>query len=277
MNPADALSRGQTPIEFLRNESWFNVYDWLLRSESAWPAAWLPREVTLPGLKRISCLLSTPVSTNAEEPAFYLKFSSYYTLINTIAYCLRFRRPSGRDSKFLNRAERDEAEIRLWKLIQGERYANELECIKNTGTTKNTRLAAFSPFIDESGVLRVGGRLVNPRIPDCQKYPVLLPSYHHVTDLIIREVHNESLHAGLHSTLFTIRHRFWLLNGKNQVRRIIRRCNACVRHRPVPLHGKMGDLPSSRVQQSDVFSHVGVDFFGPILLRWSYTNKFRKK
>ena len=30
---------------------------------------------------------------------------------------------------------------------------------------------------------------------------------------------------------------------------------------------KMGDLPPSRVQQNPVFSHVGVDFFGPVLLK----------
>ena len=267
INPADALSRGQTPAEFLHNDSWFNGFDWLRQPEASWPTTEIVRVKEPPGFRKTACPSNDCFLTDLDEKPFYCKFSSYYTLINVIAYCLRFRHPNRYSTKTLDRTERDKAEQKLWRIIQSERFEKELKCVKETGTTKNTRLAAFSPFIDEAGVLRVGGRLVNAQIPNCQKHPVLLPSYHHVTDLIIREVHNESLHAGLHSTLFTIRHRFWLLDGKGQVRKIIRRCNTCIRHRPVALQSKMSDLPSSRVRQSAVFSHVGVDFFGPISLK----------
>ena len=215
----------------------------------------------------MTCLVNDQTPVGVAKKPFYHKYSSYYTLINVVAYCLRFRYRPTHPVEYLSRAERDRAEQRLWKLIQRVQFERELQCIEKTGTTKNTRLAAFSPFVDESGVLRVGGRLVNARIPECQKHPVLLPSYHHVTDLIIREVHHASLHAGLQSTLFAVRHRFWLLDGKGQVRKIIRRCNVCIRHRPVTVQSKMSALPPSRVQQSAVFSHVGVDFFGPVLLK----------
>ena len=274
LNPADALSRGQTPVEFLRNDTWFNGFSWLRQPEAAWPETRITPLKEVPGLKKTACLLNSSSPARADSKPFYCNISSYYTLINVIAYCLRVRHPYGYPSKFLDRAERDAAERVLWRLIQHEKFKGELESIRETGTTKNTRLAAFSPFIDEFGVLRVGGRLTNAQIPTCQKYPVLLPSYHHVTDLIIRRVHSESLHAGLHSTLFAVRHRFWLLDGRNQVRKIIRQCNACIRYRPTTLHSKMSDLPSSRVQQSAVFSHVGVDFFGPISLK---EKKFRNR
>ena len=182
VNPADALSRGQTPAEFLRNGSWFNGFDWLTRPEATWPEATTVHVSELPGLKKATCLLNVCPTGSTDEKPFYCKFSSYYTLINVIAYCLRARYPYGYPTKFLDRAERDEAEQRLWRYIQGERFRKELECIRKTGTTKNTRLAAFSPFIDEAGVFRVCGRLVNAQIPDCQKHPpsltaILSPSY----------------------------------------------------------------------------------------------------
>ena len=273
-NPADALSRGQTPIKFLHNKAWFNGPEWLWQSEVAWPHTKIIPLTQLPGLKKVACLLNDASTTKFNCTPFYCKFLSYYTLVNVTAYCLRVRRSYKHPTKFLDQAERDEAERTLWRLIQGENFKGELESIRKTGTTKNTRLATFSPFFDEFGVLRVGGRLVNARIPLCQKHPVLLPSYHHVTDLIIRRAHNETLHAGLHGTLFAVRHRFWLLDGKNQVRKIIRRCTTCIRHRPAVVHSKMSDLPPSRVQPSAVFSHVGVDFFGPISLK---EKKFRNR
>ncbi|XP_031777964.1 uncharacterized protein LOC116416000 [Nasonia vitripennis] len=37
-NPADALSRGQLPKEFLRNDTWFTGLLWLRHTEASWPA-----------------------------------------------------------------------------------------------------------------------------------------------------------------------------------------------------------------------------------------------
>ncbi|XP_014215278.1 uncharacterized protein LOC106644343 [Copidosoma floridanum] len=155
-----------------------------------------------------------------------------------------------------------------------EQFGKEIEQNKGTGSTKNIKLAAFDPFIDADGLLRVGGRLRHAKIPDRQKYPILLPSYHHVTDLIIREVHHSLLHAGIQGTLYKIRQRFWLLDGKNQVRRIVRHCITCIRHQPVNLQAKMSDLPRPRVQQNAVLKHVGVDYFGPINIM---EKKFRNR
>ena len=52
LNPADALSRGQTPTEFIRNESWWKGFDWLRQPDSFWPMTINPRLVELPGLKK---------------------------------------------------------------------------------------------------------------------------------------------------------------------------------------------------------------------------------
>ncbi|XP_023247778.1 uncharacterized protein LOC106643923, partial [Copidosoma floridanum] len=147
------------------------------------------------------------------------------------------------------------------------KFEREIRQIEKTGSTKNTKIATFNPFIDPNGLLRVGGRLRNAQISDEQKYPILLPSYHHVTDLIIRQTHQSLLHAGIQSTLYRIRQKFWLLDGKNQVRRIVRHCVTCVKHRPVAFQGKMSDLPQARVQQASVFEHVGIDYFGPINIK----------
>ncbi|XP_011643308.1 uncharacterized protein LOC105431069 [Pogonomyrmex barbatus] len=57
-----------------------------------------------------------------------------------------------------------------------------------------------------------------------QKHPILLPSRHFLTDLIIRETHERYYHAGSQMTLYTIRQKFWPLDGRNQVRKVVRSC-----------------------------------------------------
>ncbi|XP_023247285.1 uncharacterized protein LOC111643520 [Copidosoma floridanum] len=287
-NFADVLSRGQNPAEFVENHEWKSGKSWLYGPEEAWPNSTRNHNIDLPGLKASTCLLSTskpshsatPTASNlsfqesSTSPPFYKRSSSYFAFVSSLSYCLRWRHASDRTKAPFSIAERSRAETRLLIFIQQEQFGKEIEQNKGTGSTKNTKLAAFDPFIDADGLLRVGGRLRHAQIPDRQKYPILLPSYHHVTDLIIREVHHSLLHAGIQGTLYKIRQRFWLLDGKNQVRRIVRRCITCIRHRPVNLQAKMSDLPRARVQQNAVFQHVGVDYFGPINIM---EKKFRNR
>ena len=47
-NPADALSRGQTPIEFLKNNSWIYGPKWLSQPETSWPKSCLKPIKKLP-------------------------------------------------------------------------------------------------------------------------------------------------------------------------------------------------------------------------------------
>ena len=63
----------------------------------------------------------------------------------------------------------------------------ELKIIGSFGSVYKLR-----PFLDGTGILRVGGRLQNSS-PDYQsKHPLLLPSEHHVTKLLITDVWSRS-------------------------------------------------------------------------------------
>ncbi|XP_014226809.1 uncharacterized protein LOC106652395 [Trichogramma pretiosum] len=225
-NPADALSRGQFPQEFIENQLWFSGPTWLCQSSDQWPSEQIQTIADLPG----------DIHVGVKER------------INT--------------------------EKRIIKIIQGEGFKKEISILHELKNSKRTRLAALDPFMDEDGLLRVGGRLLNASIKSDQRNPILLPSYHHVTDLIIQDYHVHFHHAGIQTTLSNLRHRFWLLDGKNQVRRVIHRCVICIRHRPTIMHGKMGNLPAARVQESYPFQHTGVDYFGPLFIK---EKKFRNR
>ena len=274
-NPADILSRGQYPREFSRNQSWLHGPAWLRKPEVSWPESRESIPDDLPGMKKVSCLVSKIDTDNIFE-----RFSSFNRLKRSIAYCLRLKvrknlRPY---TTSLSLEELKEAEQCILRCIQRQKFATEIDHISKTKKVTDTKLASFCPFLDECNLLRVGGRLKNANLPNSVKHPILLPSKHHVTDLIIREIHLKNFHSGIQSTLYNIRHKYWLIDGKNQVRKIIKHCIKCIRFQAKPIDYKMADLPKHRTETSVVFHNTGIDFFGPMFIKEKkYRNKGRIK
>ena len=88
----------------------------------------------------------------------------------------------------------------------------ELE--KHGRITRQSHIYRLEPHLDEKGLLRVGGRLGKADLPTSSKHPALLPWNHFVTELIVREVHeNEAGHSGREHTLAVLRQEFWVPNG----------------------------------------------------------------
>ncbi|GFU91469.1 integrase catalytic domain-containing protein [Trichonephila clavipes] len=131
------------------------------------------------------------------------------------------------------------------------------------------KLIPLTPFYDDSGIIRVGGRLKNSILADSQKHPILLPKTDHVVNLIISDYHLKLLHASPQLLQAALREKFWILSARDSVRRVVRRCISCFRNRPKFAEQIMGDLPESRVCSSSVFHRTGIDFAGPFLIRSS--------
>ncbi|KYN50077.1 hypothetical protein ALC62_00105, partial [Cyphomyrmex costatus] len=146
-------------------------------------------------------------------------------------------------------------------------FPGEIEALKSNRVISKTNIAALSPFLDQSGLIRIGGRIRRAELTFSQKHPILLPNRCHLTDCIIREIHNNNHHTGIQATLNILRQRFWLLDGRNQVRKVIRTCTRCSRFNAKAVEYKMGDLPPVRVRQAIPFSNTGVDFCGPFFIK----------
>ena len=123
-------------------------------------------------------------------------------------------------------------------------------------------------FFDKAGVLRCGGRLKVAPLDFVTKHPILLPQRNYLSELIIRDCHEDVMHNGLKETLTQLRSRHWIPKGRQTVRRVIYRCIICRRAEgkayaalPPP------DLPEFRVQQDFAFTNCGVDFAAPLYVR----------
>lgn len=241
---------------------WLEGSTWLKQNQKTWPVLRQEVPLKLPGVRKNMCLVTT---TNN----LFQRFSAYSTLVNSISFCLRMLKNNTLKHKPLSVEEKLQTEIKILELIENEQFHSEIEQIKEIGDTRN-----LNPFIDKTGLLTVGGRLKHAPTSFSEMHPILLPSRHYVTDFIIRETHKNAYHSGIQSTLSNLCHRFWLLDKKSQVRRIVKQCIDCIRHRLVKLDRKMADLPSAQVTESAAFSHVGVDYFGPLYIK---ERKFRNR
>ena len=83
--------------------------------------------------------------------------------------------------------------------------------------------------MDELGVLRVGGRLDRAELPYDAAHPMILPKKHHITQLIVADVHNRYRHAGVNHVLAQVRNRYWVIDGRQQVKNWGKECKSCER------------------------------------------------
>ncbi|GFR09278.1 uncharacterized protein TNCT_295261 [Trichonephila clavata] len=88
----------------------------------------------------------------------------------------------------------------------------------------SNKLIPLTPFYDDFGIIRVGGRLKNSILPESQKHPILLPKTDHVVNLIITDYHLKLLHTGPKLLQAALKEKFWILSARNAVRRVVRRC-----------------------------------------------------
>ena len=117
--------------------------------------------------------------------------------------------------------------------------------------------------------MRCQGRIANAEtVSYSTKFPILLPSDHHLTKLYVLNAHVRVLHDGVKATLTELRSRIWLVKGRSTVKKILRECVVCKKyegqHYRIP---PPPPLPSFRVQEAPPFSHTGVDFAGPLYIK----------
>ncbi len=88
----------------------------------------------------------------------------------------------------------------LWiRTVQSSEFAKEFECITAGVVSNHVRQSGL--YVDQCGILRCKGRIGNANLPSETANPVLLPTHHHLTNLVIKEVHARMMHGGVVSTL----------------------------------------------------------------------------
>ncbi|XP_072403142.1 uncharacterized protein [Diabrotica undecimpunctata] len=212
-NPADLLSRGIEPQVLSSCSFWWHGPSFLLDSPETWPVQVSFDKEKLPEFKTISNQFMIVSST----PLFdFEKYSSFSTLVRSVAYSLRFYYNSQRKNKatrvlgHLTTQEINNSTLTLVKLVQAEGFPSEIQCLRRgNAVSSKSRILSLNPFLDPEGLLRVGGRLRNSNFSYQKKHPILIQSNHKFTILFFRQEHFKLCHAGPQHLLAHVREKYW--------------------------------------------------------------------
>lgn len=189
----------------------------------------------------------------------------------SLAYCFRFisnsrKKPEARIFSRVTFSELHNAKREIIKYSQNTYFPEELKNLRaEQELNRSSKLCQLRAFLDDDGIIRVGGRLQEAAWQFKRKHPIVLPAQCKITRLLIEREHRTLLHASQQLLLLSIRQQYWPLNVRNLVRQVCRSCVWCVRNNPSELTQAMGNLPIDRIKPSRAFTVTGVDFAGSIV------------
>ncbi len=263
-NPADYASRGMYAHD-LMNSNWLTGPSFLWNLE-------LPTEQHVPEIPQDDPEVKKTVVHKIEvrQTEMLIKklerFSDFDSAVRAIAVIRK--KIYGKTNRNTNNIK-GETETKIIKLVQEHEFSEEIQILQqNKSLSKNNRLASLNPFIDEEGILRVGGRMKKASYLYHVKHPIILPGFGHIVNLIIQKYHQKTSHQGRGMTMNEIRSRgYWIIGASKAVSSHIFKCVTCRRLRGKNLQQRMSDLPVERLEASAPFTHCGLDCFGPFIVQ----------
>ena len=114
------------------------------------------------------------------------------------------------------------------QILYGQEIKDLLEC-QEVSTTSS--LKTLHPFIDDKGILRVGGRLQQSTLPYHVIHQIILPPKHHFTKLLVSSEHIRLHHAGPQLLMASLWEKYWIPRIRDVVRTVIHHCLTCYNSR----------------------------------------------
>ena len=281
-NPADCASRGLFPSELLEYELWWKGPTWLPLPTLEWPEQSILPPPESSEEERNVCLLTT---IQPKAPVIPLdRYSSFTRLKRVTAWMLRFvnncrgskgnQTVTNRKDPFLSVQELTAAENYWISISQEAHFKEEISILaSNKSLPPKSCVLPLHPFLDSSGVLRVGGRQQNPELSFSSLHPAIVHGKHPVTRLIIRSEHLRLLHAGPTLLTSTLSCRLHIVGCRKVIRSITRACVICRRQSAKPQPQMLGQLPIERTTPDSVFEKVGIDYAGPFYIKYGSVRK----
>ncbi|GFU62745.1 integrase catalytic domain-containing protein [Trichonephila clavipes] len=211
-NPSDFLSRGLSVDTLISNNKWWTGPAFLRTDE-------LPKTVSeCPELNEVDYLPELKSKDSKEHTVLTLNFNQtffdhllsrsnkFLTIVRVLSFLYRFlfniRNPTNKKTGPLTSDEMKEAEIYLMKQVQLSSFYKEIRAMQNGDDICNkSKILNLSPFLDDKGIIRVGGRLKHSRLPYSSKHPILLPAKSKLT-IIVKYYHEKYFHLGPQHLLY---------------------------------------------------------------------------
>ena len=112
-----------------------------------------------------------------------------------------YRRSKKKPSKSLNVVILENAATVIFRMIQRKSFPEEVKALSSgthntNGVSRSSSLFKLDPFLDNNGVLRVGGRLSRSKLTSNEAHPVVLPKTSNITEAVVIWSHETIGHGG---------------------------------------------------------------------------------
>ncbi|XP_021960214.1 uncharacterized protein LOC110856080 [Folsomia candida] len=262
LNPADLPSRGCNARELVESR-WWKGPDWLREDQNSWPSQDFEiNEEEITAEKKKSAAVKMAVVTPPHATWCAERFSSFCKNVCVVGWMKRFHHNATRSrcerihSRNLTVKEVEAAEATIMKLIQQDSFPKGTNII-----------GGIEVIIREDGLICAKTKLLQSDESESFRKPVLLPKFHPIVEQLIREEHCMNGHAGAQFLMGHLRKKYWILQGRQAIKKVIHSCTICKRFSMKKPEVPAGLLPSVRVKMGKVFEVTGVDLAGPLFLK----------
>lgn len=164
-----------------------------------------------------------------------------------------------------------QAKVEILLLSRAQSDPDDVQALKSgKELPTNSRLSSLSPQYEHKlNLIRVGGRLrLAAELEPGTMHPIVLDPIHPAIRLIIKDYDTCLLHPGPERVFAEIQRSYWILRGRQAIKRHQWTCTDCRKWRAKPIMPKMADLPPSRVRLTQPpFLSTGMDCFGSLLIK----------
>ena len=296
-NPADLASRGAPAPALVNSQLWWNGPEWLKLEEEKWPDPPDSEQHDSSVQNDIESESRGAVANSAAAITVNKRFewsleriSTWNRLLRRTAWIFRFihrfrkkkryqgigltevvkikdynkdksKRKPDKEATIarMSGEELDEAELFIYRQLQMETYPKAFESLQMEGPVHpKEKIAHLHPVWDpRDKFIRITGRVsLALRDKDIEP-PILLPANHPVVSFIITDRHQWLMHAGVKTTLSELKERFWIIKGRQQVKKSWFACVTCRKLSSPPFQELAAPLPLNRLKKVQAFNVTG--------------------
>ena len=122
--------------------------------------------------------------------------------------------------------------------MQQESFPQEFKALSSEiSVHSSSKLASLHPIF-HNGLIKVGDRIRHANIPEESKHQVILSKFHHGTQLILGNIHENNLHVGREHMLAISRQHYWMPSCRGLIRIILINSVKCRNKRATPQNSK---------------------------------------
>jgi hypothetical protein len=262
-NPADLLTKPRTVDDFKADfQFWIQGPDFLTGGEESWPAGpEVPEKEQDLELRKMFIVNATitrdaAVDDNVTTSSSLVEYAEKKGYIDVMAEQLQEL-----EKKIVREAQQAAFAKDIAELMALPQPKDDVVLRSKIFTSGQLRRKEV--FLDVEGLLRTVTRLDNAAfVSPEEKRPLLLPSKHPLTQLLVREYHRQATHSGPKTTFALMARRYSLL--LSALKNVTYKCQHCRERTPVPVKYPQAALHKNRLQAwTYVFHDTGMDHFGP--------------